>query len=469
MMIKKRNKILLFLMLVLFAGPVLAIEEVLTSSYLNQTSSFSMDSPKLNLIKLKYEPYPVEPGEYFILWLEVENIGRSTVKNAEVEFVDTYPFQLLDKEDVKPIGNLAQRQQAVVKFEKIRVDKDAIAGDYDLKVKLHQGGAYGAVTKSIEVRVESVTPVFSVLVDSEPEKIRPGSVAKVNIGLKNLADSVMEDILVKVDLSSNVPFVPIGSTTEQKIERLYPGQTSTLTFDLMALPSAEIRAYKVGLNLTYHDKIGTAYTKQDIFGLLVGDSIEYDVVLAESEIYQNNKMGSISLSIYNVGPTDIKFLTTELLESENYDIISNPIVYLGNVDPDDYESADYDIHVSCKSNCEKGIPLKLKLSYKDAYNDDHSAIEEIPLNLYSGKEMALYGLVAEGKQEGGNSGLFYLILIIFIYLTYKNWKREKDLWLAIKATLRSFLAFVVRIIRSLRWRHIKRIPKKIRIFLMQLR
>lgn len=473
MTIKKESiemkKILLFLILVICAVPALAIEEVLTASYLNQTSSFTMDSPKLNLIKLKYEPYPVEPGDYFTLWLEVENIGGNTVENAGVEFVDTYPFTLLDKEYVKTIGRLAKRQQAVVKFEKIRVDKDAIDGDHTLKIKLNMGGAYIGITKSLDIKVESVTPLFLVLIDSKPERIRPGSVAKVNVGLKNLADSVMEDILVRIDLTSkDAPFVPIGSTTEQKIEMLYPGKSSTLTFDLMALPDADPGAYKIPLNLTYHDKAGNQYTKHDLFGLLIGDGVEYNVVLEDSEIYQRNRAGTISLNIYNIGPTDMKFLTTELVESDDYKIISNPIIYLGNVDPDDYESAEYKIYVDgCKIKCKDEITLKLKLSYKDTYNEEHSGAEEIPLKLYSGKEVALYGLIT--NQKSSSPALLYLIIIIFIYLTFKNWRKEKDLWAAIKATLRSFLAFVVRIIRSLRWRSIRRIPRKIRIFLMQLR
>jgi len=75
-----------------------------------------MGSPIVKIASMKYEPYPVEPGSKFDLWLRVDNLGREKAENVRVEFVSNNLFSI-HGDLVKTIGELGSRQSAVVKFE----------------------------------------------------------------------------------------------------------------------------------------------------------------------------------------------------------------------------------------------------------------------------------------------------------------------------------------------------------------
>ena len=49
-------------------------------------------NPNFVVRELKYEPYPVNAGDWFDLWVKVENIGQTDAPNARFEIVPEYPF-----------------------------------------------------------------------------------------------------------------------------------------------------------------------------------------------------------------------------------------------------------------------------------------------------------------------------------------------------------------------------------------
>ena len=49
------------------------------ASYLNRTRD--IDAPSLKISQLRYEPYPVEPGEYFTLWINLANLRNTQTPN----------------------------------------------------------------------------------------------------------------------------------------------------------------------------------------------------------------------------------------------------------------------------------------------------------------------------------------------------------------------------------------------------
>ncbi len=53
-------------------------------------------SPQFFVQVLKYEPYPVNPGDSFDVWIEVTNVGQQDAPNVMFQFVPTYPFTTND-------------------------------------------------------------------------------------------------------------------------------------------------------------------------------------------------------------------------------------------------------------------------------------------------------------------------------------------------------------------------------------
>ncbi|VVB79614.1 Uncharacterised protein [uncultured archaeon] len=45
---------------------------------------------------LKYEPYPIIAGQWFDLWVKVQNVGQDSARNLTVQLIPEYPFSSSD-------------------------------------------------------------------------------------------------------------------------------------------------------------------------------------------------------------------------------------------------------------------------------------------------------------------------------------------------------------------------------------
>ncbi len=457
---KKEVLLLIFFICII---SVFAIEQDTTGSWLNRTYSVG-NYPQIDVVSLKYEPYPVEPGQYFTLWLKIKNLGNVDAANVEVEVVEKEPFSI--GENIQTIGSLPSRQEYLLKFENIKVSEDAVEGDNVLEIKSTAGGGYSNEYKhdKIKIRIQSVSPVLDISVKSDPEMVPQGGTAKITLTLKNTAKSLLKDITVKLNLPDEL--VSVNSVAEKKIDRIKSGSEKDLEFSVLAMADASAKAYKVGMNITYYDEIGNRYSKMNDMGLLVGSNPEFAIYVGDNEILKRGEVGEISFDVYNIGPSDIKFVNIELIPTKEYDVVSVPKLYLGNIDSDDYESGEFKVYAGSCFMCENEIKFKIYLEYRDSYNNEKQEIVYVPLKLYSGKQIKSFGLRSVGN---GYSPIIYLIIIIFIYLAYKGYRKEKNLPKALKYSALKMLTYVVRFVRKLKWRYIKRVPRKLKQFFRSLR
>ncbi|MBL7100675.1 MAG: hypothetical protein ISS23_01835 [Nanoarchaeota archaeon] len=414
-------------------------------------------NPIVKIASLKYEPYPVEPGSYFDLWLRLDNLGDEEAKNVEVTFIPQGPFTISGASK-HVIGKLGGRESAVVKFENIGVSENAIEGHNELKFEINMGGGYALnpLTSGITVEIRSVEPLFEITVDTKPEKIPQGGIADINVNLKNTDTSLLKDILVELDLPDNL--IPVGSTVLKKIQKINPGSQETLTFTVTASGDATSKAHQIPLIVRYSDETGYNYSQSDTMGLLVGVEPDYYINLEESDTFRKGSNGEVVLSISNTGPADIKFLTIELLPSDGFVVLSNSKTYVGNLEPDDYETAEFNIYAKKSGD----IPLNIELTYRDNYNMKHVTTHAVKLHSYNSLELRKYGLA---KKSNRFNIIIYILTIIFIYLTYKNWKKEKDIVKAGKISFKTMVKGFFKLLGKIRWRYIKRIPRKIRLFI----
>ncbi len=468
---KMKSKIFLALVLFLVGVSIVsaAYEESLPASDLDKTDEskksllyYSYDSKGLNpmvkLVSLRYEPYPVEPGSHFDVWLKIENIGKEAAEDVRIAFVPKGQFSI-DGDAEKKIGYLGSRQTTVVKFEDIKASEDAVEGINQLEFKINMGGTFSEVSMSskVDIEIQSVEPLFDITVESEPNKISQGGVADIKVTLQNKDSATLRDITVQLDLPDDI--VPVGSTVLKKIQKISPGDEKSLIYKVTASVDTTSKAYQIPLTVTYSDETGTTHTQDDVMGLLIGAEPDYDLNLEDSDTFSEGRKGQIVLSVSNTGPADIKFMTMELLPSDDFVIISNSKTYLGNLEPDDYETAEFKIYTKREGD----IPLKVKINYRDNYNEKHEDIHQLKLHSYTPKELSMYGF-------GDSSNplvrtIFYVLATIFVYLTYKNWKRDKDIVKAGKHSLAIMVRSFFRFLTKIRWRYIKRIPRKIKLFL----
>ena len=431
----KSNKILLAIMFIVLVGLVSA-EPVprYGAVVIRDEVTYGLLDPDTNMVNQVSDP--VEPGGYVEVRFKVENIGAETVENLVFELLPQYPFSLdRGSKAVKMVGDIVYQagDEAYILYYKLRVDKDAIEGNNPIKVRYSIDSGLTWSSKEFHVRVQTQDAMVSIEnVILEPGQIAPGKQAKLTLDIQNNEDTLIKDIRVNLGVltkivtstvtTSELPITPIGSTNEKMIRNIGAHQSENATFDLIADPDAESTIYKLPITISYIDNVGTNYSKMYYTSIVVGEEPDLTAVIEESEIITSGKTGEVSLRFTNKGASDVKFLYVELLKSENYEILSQPNVYIGNIDSDDYESAEFNLHV--KGTRDKSVQLPLRIEYRDSNNNEFKKDTILNLRLYSGSEAKKYGLVPASNPL--KSILFLAIVLWGIWFYYKK-KKNKDL------------------------------------------
>ncbi|HII16049.1 MAG TPA: hypothetical protein HA362_07085 [Nanoarchaeota archaeon] len=381
-----------------------------------QTVVTSANEMKIDL--LRYDPSPVQPGDTTDIWFELINLKDQAVNDFAVTLVEDYPFMVVS-DKVVTFSSLDKGGKLQVKFQ-VEVNKNALAGSYNVNIQYNSRTA-GTITSSpFIVSVQKLGSLVSASVDVTPaqgdaQRIAPGSAADVAVSVKNPYDSVMKDVTVKLDLSSSsMPFAPVGMTTEQKIKQINPGDEGRVSYKLVATPDATAGVYKIPLTIKYYDETGTLYNISDVVGVMVGAEPKISVTLDSTELTTKNKMGKVVLKVVNYGTEDVKFARIKLAEGDDFELLSTPESYIGNIDSDDYETAEFRLKAGSGT-----FMLPVALEYMDSNNKQYSAEENVEVVLYSPGELGI---------KSGSTWLYVLALVIAVagYFGYKKFRKSRQ-------------------------------------------
>ena len=138
------------------------------------------DAIKVYLIS--QNPDPIEPGGYVELRFKIENIGADYAKNLVFELIPEYPFEL-DKgiSAEKRLGDMYIQQvdeDAYIVYYKVRVDKDAIDGNNQIKLRYSTDDGLTWTRNQFDIRIQTTNLIVGISkVIVEPEEIDPGKTA----------------------------------------------------------------------------------------------------------------------------------------------------------------------------------------------------------------------------------------------------------------------------------------------------
>tara|TARA_Y100000034_G_C6902291_1_gene417584 strand:+ start:714 stop:2066 length:1353 start_codon:yes stop_codon:yes gene_type:complete len=442
----KRGAILILVFLFL-ATSVYAIDYNISGT----RYEYDVDStlPYLRFDNLRYEPYPVTPGDSFEVWVKVTNVGGESAPDAQFEIVEEFPFSnygTLPKRVDFP--NLDAGASIVAKFV-VYVDPSAVEKASNLKIIARTGNGTFPIIHELPIDIRTRGALIAIS-SVEPESIIPGKKTEVEFTFKNPTSSVIKEITIK-PFFEDTPFTPINSIAERRINSLKPLEETTLTYELVADPSYDSKPYKVPVLIEYNDRYGVFVNKSDIIGLLIRPDIQYIMDVEETEVYSRGDVGNVVVSISNIGFSDMKFVSLQLMDSKHYQVIGSSRIYLGNLDSDDFETAEFKI----KSKGSRSVPMNVLINYKDTYNNEVSTQEIVNLPMYSAGAAVAYGLV---KPKGSLINIiFYILVILFIYQWYKEWRKQKDLGKGFKIV---FKRWILKIIDFFKKKNLNQLPKK---------
>ena len=403
--------------------------------------SGQVERPDVVVNLINQNPDPVEPGDNVELRFKLENRGTAGITALQVELLEKYPFTI-NEAALKNVGSLDAKQVGAdaisVKYT-VSVAGTTDEGEQDIYLRYSLGTDKWTTAGPFKVSVKSVESILSVVSVETPQGLSSGREGELNVHLKNFGKSRLNDVRVIIDLS-DIPLAPVGGSNENVIGSMSPGQSATATFRLVPGSDAVEAHYKTKVILKYVDDSSKSHSTESIIGLRVYNEPEFNLALKEAEVYTPGSTGEVVLSISNTGPGEIRFMTAELLDSADYNVLSSPTFYIGNLEADDFETLDFDISLS--ENAPKPVDLKVRLTYKDSANREIVSEETVELPLYSSSDARRFGLTSERDnflffflQAGFAVILLSFVLFMLIDCSKNDLPQyKKAIWMAVILT-----------------------------------
>jgi len=338
------------------------------------TSGSSLDPTLLN-----YQPVPTHPGDQVDVWIQITNNGGSASKAGTVTIIESGPFKPEgDAERMKTFQPIPGQESLLVKF-RIRVDKDASIGENALVVRVQEQGSSGWIEKRLNISVEGRASTLSIeSAATTPGRIPPGEEATLSFQIKNVGQTKLRNVKVTLDLTG-LSLTTVGGSTSKTIAQIGADETTTFSFSLLAYPEATAQATRVPVTLTYQDEQGNEQNQSESVGLVIGSAPELRVYLESTTLTKESPQGEIVVKFVNRGLSEIKLLEMELVSNDAVGTVAeSPVVYVGNIDSDDYESADLTVKAT-----EDEFILPLRVKYRDALNKEYTDEINLPVTLQS--------------------------------------------------------------------------------------
>lgn len=182
------------------------------------TSAGKSTNAQFAIQTLKYEPFPVNPGDYFDVWIMVQNIGQDQANDVNFKFDNNYPFTTEDSvrsfsvipgtsgaHDLKlPSDNAIEANQVVLKY-RVKVAEDSPVGENKIKLEVTTNDNKDSITYNIPIDVRKTKTDFDVKInDLSPQE---STLIVTNDGDNN-AKAVIVDIKNQNGLSILNGYIP---------------------------------------------------------------------------------------------------------------------------------------------------------------------------------------------------------------------------------------------------------------------
>ncbi len=271
----------------------------------------------------------------------------------------------------------------------------------------------------------SFSYVSAITIDSvstTPSEIAPGDVSIIEFGIKNNGETDIKDVSVMLDLEE-IPFAPHTSSTEFNIDEIKDGKTKYTLFKIKALNDAKSGIYKIPIKAIYKEdeetkEINSLISLTVNSKPIISGNVEEGLLLKGVE-------NEVSIKIVNKGLSDIKFLEVEVNKANYYTLLSPKSEYIGDLDSDDFESAEFKIHFKSNSPTNARIPLVIK--YKDVLNNEYEESFNLEAKVYNPEQAIQLGLIQKNNTTTYIAIAIILIIIYIIYRRIKKYlKRKKE-------------------------------------------
>jgi len=258
-------------------------------------------------------------------------------------------------------------------------------------------------------------------VESMPGEINSGEKVTLSLTIENNLDQDVENVVVTLDLK-DVPFAPYHSSNEVSFEKIKEDKEKTAEFDLIADSDAESMAYKIPVKISYTIG-GNESLSEGVISLIINARSEIQVNVEDSLLIKGRN-ADLKIKVINSGLGNAKLLSVEIKPVVGIKITDNEKKYIGDIDSDDFDTADFKVKVSEKAPSIINLPVEI--SYRDSRNNEITEIKNVVLNIYTEKQAISLGLIKKSSVLNIIIGIVIFLILYFIYRKIKKARKRKE-------------------------------------------
>lgn len=342
----------------------------------------------LNIISLKYEPYPAQAGQYMDLWVSMRNDDTTfKINNIACEPVFEYPFSSeVNLSQSVPVLN--PYQDVVVQFRRIRIASDAVEGWNKLKVKCSMDPII-SVTKDMDIYVKSYIPTLVIgSIKADSLEILPDTEnVKLSIELQNIGKGSAQMITSKL-------VMPNGFTATNSY-------SDTFNYGTISTDSSKTGDFYINIDKNtapgrYNTTLKLQY-KEENSNEFRNDDVRVELNIKETPIFEIEKVEILS-------DPDMK----NLYSSEDQNIVIKSLlgqgqkaslkVFIKNIGIKEAKSTSLRIY----KQADQPFDFEKKYDYIGDLQPNQTAEAILPFTVNDKAELKNYLLSAEIRYVQGN-------------------------------------------------------------------
>jgi len=416
------------------------------------------DSRAIVISLVNQDPDPAIAGDVVEVRLGVENNGGVGAENLMLELIPQYPFSALPGEsNIRAVGTLRSYQQEadmkIVKY-KVRVDRDANAGEYELKIKEYEEGKTGiSVTRSVNIEVKSKESAEVIHIDKTT--LVPGKQTSLKFTINNVGNAPLRELTFSW-INEDKIVLPVGSDNTKYVKYIDVGDSAELEYQVIADSNAEAGLYELGLLLVYDDPLtGAEKEINTIAGVYVGGGTDFDIAFAESS------SGSTSFTIANIGSNPAFSVSVMVPQQQGWRVTGSDSMIIGNLNTGDYTVASFALQsaqarptavgqqkdmaqedlLAQRTNVQTSNTLKIQIAYTDTMGKREMVEKEVSMNPQN-----IIGAITDSAATGTQAAManfrgrnavlqqsffsmykwYILVLAAFVVIGLVYWKHRKE-------------------------------------------
>jgi hypothetical protein len=225
-----------------------------------------------------------------------------------------------------------------------------------------------------------------------PDSVHPGDIF-------NLEFEVACDGAEAYNILTNINFGMTGyisplSPTITSLQDLEPGQSTTVTYSLLAGGDISAGQYPVTITISYTDSKGVPMTLSETLTILIEGLIEFELLDEQAPLISPGNEGELEADLLLVGTESVQFVSVELIEDNVFKRIQGSEEYIGAVDPD--SPIPFDLKYKIADDAQEGDhDMRIRIQYRDHLNVEHEGSVDMPIEI--GEES-----INGGQQASGN-------------------------------------------------------------------